>query len=189
MAYITTNEFRAGLKIEMDAQPWLIIANDFVKPGKGQAFNRVRIKNMLNGRTIERTFKSGEKVDLADIDEFKMRLLYRDGKDAVLMSDTTYEQLIVPHSALGDVEQWLKDDILYEVVIYKGNPISLEAPTFMELEVTECDPGARGDTASGKVLKPAVTESGARVQVPIFVNQGETCKFDTRTGEYVSRVK
>jgi elongation factor P len=189
MAYITTNEFRAGVKLEIDGQPWAIVANEFVKPGKGQAFNRVRIKNLVTGRTIERTFKSGEKADLADIEETKMRLLYRDGQDAVLMSDTTYEQITVPHSALGDVEQWLKEDILYDVVIYKGNPITIEAPTFMELEVTECDPGVRGDTASGKVLKPAVTETGARVQVPIFIDQGEICKFDTRTGEYVSRVK
>jgi elongation factor P len=189
MAQISTNDFKPGVKIEIDGQPWNIVANEFVKPGKGQAFNRVRIKNLMTGRVIERTLKSGDKVDLADVEETKMRLLYRDGQDAVLMSDTTFEQLTISHSALGDVEQWLKEDILYDVILYKGNPITIEPPTFMELEVTECDPGVRGDTASGKVLKPAVTESGAKVQVPIFINQGEVCKFDTRNGEYVGRVK
>ena len=157
------------------------------KPGKGQPFNRVKIKNLITGRVIERTYKSGDKVDLADINETKMRLLYREGKDAVFMDDQSFEQLTVAASGLEGVDRWLKEDTLYDIVLYKGNPITVEAPTFMELEIAECDPGVRGDTASGKVLKPAVTETGAKVSVPIFIDQGEICKFDTRNGEYVSR--
>ncbi len=189
MAQISTNEFRQGVKVEIDNQPYLIVANEFVKPGKGQAFNRVKIRNLLTGRVIERTFKSGDKVDLADVHESRMRLLYREGQDAVFMDDNTYEQLTVAHSALHEVEQWLLEDTLYEIITYKGEPISVQAPTFMELKIAECDPGVRGDTASGKVLKPALTETGAKVQVPIFIDEGELIRFDTRTNEYVSRVK
>ncbi|MBS0621428.1 MAG: elongation factor P [Verrucomicrobia bacterium] len=188
MASISTNDLRQGAKVEMDGQPYVVVGIEFVKPGKGQAFNRVKVKHLVTGRVIERTFKSGEKIEEADIQEAAMRLLYTVGEDAVFMDDKTFEQITIHKEALHAVSEWLKEDVLYDVVIYKEQPISVEPPTFMELKITQCDPGVRGDTASGKVLKPAVTESGAKVQVPIFIDEGEILKIDTRTGEYVSRV-
>lgn len=188
MAQISTNEFRSGVKIEIENQPYIIVTNEFVKPGKGQAFNRVRLRNILNNKVFERTFKSGENFELADIVETQMRLLYTENGNAVFMHDEDFEQISIPLENLGDKAQWLKDDIVYAILIYKGNPISIEAPTFMDLIITETDPGARGNTASGRVLKPAVLETGAIIQVPIFVNQDERVRVDTRTGEYVSRI-
>lgn len=188
MGQISTSDFRSGLKIEVDGQPYTIVTNQFVKPGKGQAFSRVRMKHLHSGRVIEKTFKSGETVDEADVVEAKMRLLYIDNNGAVFMDDTSFEQITIPPAKIEDVKQWLADDIIYSIIIYKGEPITIEPPTFMELEIVETNPGARGDTASGRVLKPATLITGAIVQVPIFIEQGEIIKVDTRTGEYVSRV-
>lgn len=188
MPQISTNEFKAGVKIEVEGQPYTIISNEFVKPGKGQAFNRVRLKHLLTGRTIERTFKSGDKADVADVIETEMRMLYKEADGAIFMDDKTFEQFKISYESMGDNAQWLMEDQLYFIVFYKGQPVTVEPPTFMEMVVTETSPGARGDTASGRVLKPAVLESGAKIQVPIFINQGEKVKVDTRTGEYVSRV-
>ena len=188
MAQAATNEFRPGMKLEIEGQPFAIVNNEFVKPGKGQAFNRVRLKNLLTGRTIERTFKSGDKADLADVQETQMRLLYVDQEHAVFMDDKTFDQSEIPHDNLGDTEQWLMEDHLYDILFYKGEAVAVEPPTFLDMVITETEPGAKGDTASGRVLKPAVTESGAKVQVPIFINQDEKVRIDTRTGEYVSRV-
>lgn len=188
MATVSTNEFRSGMKIEVEGQPYTIISNEFVKPGKGQSFNRVRIKHLLTARVIERTFKSGDKVDVADVVECNMRLLYKEAENAVFMDDVSFEQTSIPLKNIGDTEQWLMEDLVYGIVIYKGNPVTVEPPTFMEMKITDTAPGDRGNTASGRVLKPAVTESGANIQVPIFVVEGEKVKIDTRTGEYVSRV-
>lgn len=188
MAQISTNEFKAGLKIESEGQPYTIVSNEFVKPGKGQSFNRVRIKHLMTGRVIERTLKSGDKVDLADVAESNMRMLYKETDGAVFMDDNSFEQIKIPLSNLGDTEQWLMEDILYGIVFYKGVPVTVEPPTFMEMRITETAPGDRGNTASGRVLKPAVTQTGAKIQVPIFISQDELIKVDTRTGEYVSRV-
>jgi elongation factor P len=188
MATISTNEFRSGVKIEVEGQPYTIVANEFVKPGKGQAFNRVRLKHLLTGRTIERTFKSGDKADVADVVETEMRMLYKEADGVVFMDDKTFEQVKIAFESMGENSQWLMEDQVYFIVFYKGNPVNLEPPTFMEMLITQTDPGARGDTASGRVLKPALLESGAKIQVPIFVDQGEKIKVDTRTGEYVSRV-
>lgn len=188
MASISTNEFKAGVKIEVEGQPYTIVSNEMVKPGKGQAFNRVRLKHLRTGRTIERTFKSGDKADLADVNEGSMRLLYKEANGAVFMDDASFEQLTIPLDNMGDTAQWLMEDIVYSVIFYKGEPINIEPPTFMEMRITETAPGDRGNTASGRVLKPATVESGAKVQVPIFVDEGEVIKVDTRTGEYVSRV-
>ncbi len=187
MAQVNTNDLKQGMKVEIDKQPYLVVSLQFVKPGKGQAFTRTKIKNLLTGRVIEKTFRSGEKLDHADVEETEMRLLYQDGENAVFMDDKTFEQYNVPLTQVGDMTQWLMDDKLYSIIFYKKQPISIEPPTFMDMEVTETDPGVRGDTASGRVLKPAVTESGAKVQIPIFIEQGEIIKIDTRTGEYVSR--
>ena len=166
----------------------MIVFNEFVKPGKGQAFNRVKLKQLLTGRTLERTFKSGDKVDVADVLETEMRMLYRDTDGIVFMDDKSFEQITIPQTNIGDADQWMMEDLVYGILIYKGEPVSIEPPTFMEMKITQTDPGARGDTASGRVLKPATTESGAKIQVPIFIEEGELVKVDTRTGEYVSRV-
>jgi elongation factor P len=187
MSQVSTNEFKGGLKVEVDGEPYTIISNEFVKPGKGQPFNRVKLKHLRSGRTIERTFKSGEKLDLADVVESKMRLLYTDADNAVFMDDTTFEQTEVPLQAIGDRKQWLMDEVVYSIIYYKGVPIEVIPPTFMEMKITETAPGLRGDT-SGRVLKPATLETGATTQVPIFVNECDKIKVDTRTSEYVSRV-
>lgn len=188
MAQISTNEFKAGVKIEIDGQPYNIVTNEFVKPGKGRAINRIRVKHLITGRVIERTYTSGDKVDLADVSEVQMRMLYKEADGVIFMDESTFEQVKIPLSNIGDTEQWLKDDLMYDILIYKGVPATVGAPTFMEMVITETTPGDRGNTASGRVLKPAITETGAKIQVPIFIEQGEKVKVDTRTGEYVSRV-
>ena len=188
MPQASTSDLRVGMKAEIDNEPYLVISNEFVKPGKGQAFNRIKLKNMISARVVEKTYKSGEKIDLADIEEAEMRYLYRDGDDAVFMDEKTFDQTHIGKELLGSNEQWLKEEVVYHVVFYKGSPIEVMPPTFMELAITDTAPGVRGDTASGRVLKPAVLETGAKVQVPIFVEQGEKIKVDTRTCEYVSRV-
>lgn len=185
---VSTNEFKSGLKIEVEGQPYTIVSNEFVKPGKGQAFNRVRIKHLISGNTIERTFKSGDKVDLADVAESEMRMLYKEADGAIFMDEKSFEQVKIPLQNIGDNAQWLMDDRMYDIVFYNGAPVSVEPPTFMEMKITETNPGARGNTASGRVLKPAIVESGAKIQIPIFIEEGEIVKVDTRTGEYVSRV-
>ncbi len=188
MAQVSTTDIRPGMKVEVEDQPYNIVSNEFVKPGKGQAFNRIKLKNLLNGRVLERTFKSGEKLDIADIEETKRRMLYREPDGVVFMDDVSFDQIKLPNENIGEQDQWLLEDQVYDIVFYKGSAITLEPPTFMELRITQCDPGVRGDTASGRVMKPAVLETGAKVQVPIFVDEGEVIKVDTRTGEYVSRV-
>lgn len=187
MATVDTSEFKAGLKVIVEGQPYTIVANQFVKPGKGQAFSRVKLKHLMSGRTIEKTFKSGETVEIADVREAKMRLLYTDTENAVFMDESSFEQLEVSLEKVEETKQWLMDDQMYDIVFYKGEVISVEPPTFMEMKIVETDPGARGDTASGRVLKPALTNSGAKIQVPIFIEQDEIVKVDTRTGEYVAR--
>ncbi len=187
MPQVSTNEFRAGIKVEVDGEPYTMMSNEFIRPGKGQPFNRVKLKHLMTGRTIERTFKSGEKIEIADVEENKMRLLYTDQDSATFMDDNTFDQIQVPLSLIGDNKQWLMDELVYSIVFYKGQAIDVVPPTFMEMNITETAPGLRGDT-SGRVLKPATTESGAKIQVPIFVEEGDRVKVDTRTGEYVSRV-
>ncbi len=185
---VSTNEIRGGFKVEVEGQPYTIISNEFVKPGKGQAFNRIKMKHLLTGRVIERTFKSGDKIDVADVSESAMRLLYKEADGVVFMDEKSFEQIKIPFENIGETDQWLLDDHLYDVIFYNGAPVNVEPPTFMEMTITETSPGVRGDTASGRVMKPAILESGAKVQVPIFIEQGEKIKVDTRTGEYVSRV-
>ncbi len=188
MPQVSTSEFKSGMKVEMDGKPYTIVSNEMVKPGKGQAFNRVRMRDLISDRTVEKTFKSGEKLEVADIVETSMRMLYKEADGVVFMDDKSFEQISVPLTNIGETNQWLLEDLVYGIVFYKGNPISVEAPTFIELKITETAPGDRGNTASGRVLKPAILETGAQIQVPIFVLEGEKVKIDTRTGEYVSRV-
>lgn len=188
MVQIDINDLRGGMKVEVDGQPYTVVSVQFVKPGKGQAFTRVKLKHLHTARVIERTFKSGEKIEEADVKEAQMRLLYTDNSGATFMDDATYEQILINEDKLEDVKQWLREDVIYSLVFYKGEATAVEPPTFMELQITESAPGVKGDTASGRVLKPAKTDTGAVVQVPIFIEQGEWIKVDTRTGEYVSRV-
>ena len=188
MASYNTNEFKSGLKILLDGDPYNIVENEFVKPGKGQAFNRVKVRNLKTGRVIEKTFKSGESVEAADVFEQQMQYLYNDGEFWHFMEPSTFEQLAAEATAVSDAAQWLKEEDMVMVTLWNGNPLSVEAPNFAELEIVETDPGVRGDTSAGGT-KPATLETGAVVKVPLFVEQGEVIRVDTRSGEYVSRVK
>lgn len=188
MPQISTNELKAGVKIEIDKEPYTVVNVEFVKPGKGQAFTRTKVKHLINGKVIEKTYKSGEKLDVADVEEARMRMLYREGNDFVFMNSATYDQINIPLSVIGDKEPWLMEEVDYEIVFYKGTVVDIIPPTFLNMKIVETAPGAKGDTVSGRVLKGAVTESGAKIQIPIFIGEGEIVKIDTRTGEYVSRV-
>ncbi|AHE99040.1 elongation factor P [Thioalkalivibrio paradoxus] len=187
MATYSTSEFKAGLKILLDGDPQTIVENEFVKPGKGQAFSRVRVRNLRTGRVLEKTFKSGETVEAADVMDTEMQYLYTDGEFWHFMVPDTYEQYAVGETALGDAAQWLKEQDVCSVTLWNGEPLSVMPPNFVELKIVQCDPGVRGDTAQGGT-KPATLETGAVVKVPLFVEEGETVKVDTRSGEYVSRV-
>jgi elongation factor P len=186
MAQATTNEIKPGFKVEVDNEPYYVVSNEFVKPGKGQAINRIRLKSILSGRVLEKTYKSGEKLDLADVEEKQFRLLYLESHDAVFMDDATYEQINVSFTSIKE-RGWLKDDCLYSLILYKGDVVDVSPPTVMELVIKETAPGVRRDTASGRVMKSAVLETGMEIQIPIFIGEGEKIKVDTRTGEYVSR--
>jgi elongation factor P len=188
MASYSTNEFKGGLKIMLDGDPCSIIENEFVKPGKGQAFNRVKIRNLKTGRVIERTFKSGESVESADVLEVELQYLYNDGEFWHFMDPDTFEQTTADAKALGENTKWLKEQDNCTVTLWNGNPIIVEPPNFVVLTITDTDPGLKGDT-SGSGGKPATLETGAVVRIPLFVQIGEAIKVDTRTGEYVSRVK
>ncbi|GAB4185834.1 MAG: elongation factor P [Wenzhouxiangellaceae bacterium] len=188
MASYSTNEFRSGLKLLIDGDPYNIVENEFVKPGKGQAFNRVKIRNLKTGRVIERTFKSGESVEAADIFEQEVQYLYNDGEFWHFMHPETFEQFQAGDVVVGDSAQWLKEEDLCRVTLWNGEPLSMEPPNFVELKIVETDPGVRGDTSGGGG-KPAKLETGATVRVPLFVSEGEVIRVDTRKAEYVSRVK
>ena len=188
MATYSTNEFRGGLKIMLDGDPCSIIENEFVKPGKGQAFNRVKIRNLKTGRVIERTFKSGETVEGADVVDTTLQYLYSDGEFWHFMDPNSYEQLAADATAVGDAAKWLKEQDLCEVTLWNGVPLAVTPPNFVVLAVTDTDPGVRGDTSGGGG-KPATLETGAVVRVPLFIEIGDALKIDTRTGEYVARAK
>jgi elongation factor P len=188
MASYNTSEFRSGLKIMVDGDPCSIIENEFVKPGKGQAFSRVKIRNLKNGRVLDKTFKSGETMDAADVIDIEMQYLYNDGEFFHFMVPENYEQHAADENAVGDCRLWLKAQDIYEVTLYNGTPIGVAPPNFVELEVTETDPGLKGDTAQGGT-KPATLETGAIVKVPLFIEIGEVLRIDTRSSDYMSRVK
>ncbi|PSJ38715.1 elongation factor P [Zobellella taiwanensis] len=188
MASYSTNEFRSGLKIMLDGEPCAIIENEFVKPGKGQAFNRVKIRRLLNGKVLEKTFKSGDTVEAADVMDMELAYLYNDGEFYHFMNNDTFEQLAADDKAVGDAKLWLKEQDVCILTLWNGAPISVTPPNFVELEVVETDPGLKGDTA-GTGGKPATLSTGAVVRVPLFIQIGEVLKVDTRSGEYVSRVK
>ena len=182
-----TNEFRKGLKIEYEGSLWTVVDCQHVKPGKGVAFVKTRMKNLLDGRTLDVNFRSGDKVGRPDVVEVTMQVLYSDGEGWHFMDNKTYEQVFITNEDLGDARPWLKDNIKVGVLMYNGRPVDVSLPNFVELLITGCEPGVRGDTAQG-ATKPATLETGAVVQVPLFVEESEVIRVDTRTGEYVTRV-
>ncbi|HXT49497.1 MAG TPA: elongation factor P [Thermoanaerobaculia bacterium] len=188
MATISTNQFRPGVKIMIEGDPCNIIENEFVKPGKGQAFNRVKYRNLNTGRVNEKNIRSGDTFEAADVVDTDMQYLYKDGSGWHFMDPATYEQYMASEAAMGEAQKWLKEQDVCSVTLYNGQPISVTPPNFVNLKVTDTDPGLRGDTSSGGT-KAATMETGAVIRVPLFINVGEVLKVDTRTGEYVSRAK
>lgn len=187
MASYSTNEFRSGMKVMLEGDPCSILENEFVKPGKGQAFNRVKFRNLISGRVWERTFKSGDSLEAADVLDIDMEYLYTDGEMFHFMkTDGSFEQVGATTAVVGDAKDWLLEQTVCQVTLWNDDPIAVTPPNFVELEVTETDPGIKGDTAQGG-SKPATMSTGAVVRVPLFVNIGDILKIDTRTGEYVSR--
>ena len=186
MASYSTNEFKSGLKVMLDGDPCSIVENEFVKPGKGQAFNRVRLKNLKSGRVWERTFKSGESLEGADVIDIEMEYLYNDGEFWHFMEPDTFEQHQADEKAVGEHAKWLKEQDKIVVTLFNGAPLAIMPPNHVELEIVETDPGLKGDTAQGGT-KPATLATGAVVKVPLFLSEGEVVRVDTRTGEYLGR--
>jgi len=181
-----TSDIRKGLKIEMDGAPWNIVDFQFVKPGKGQAFTRTKMKNLLTGNTVDRTFKTGETLQEADIEEKTMSYLYAETDMFHFMDTSDYQQVGIVPEVVGDAKDWLIEQMECQILFYKQRPVSIELPNFVNLEITYCEPGVRGNTAQG-TTKPATVSTGAIVGVPLFIEAGEVITIDTRTGEYVGR--
>ena len=187
MAY-STSEFKPGLKVIVDDDPCSIIENEFVKPGKGQAFNRIKIRNLKTGRVLEKTYKSGDSLEPADVVDLEMQYLYNDGDNWYFMDQNNFEQFSANQNAVDEVKKWITGEEICFVTLWNDIPLTVTPPNFVFLRIKETDPGVRGDTAQGG-SKPATLETGAIVKVPLFVDKGELLKIDTRTGEYVSRAK
>jgi elongation factor P len=186
MATYSTNQFKNGLKIILDNDPCSITENNVVKPGKGQAFNKIKAKNLRTGRVLERTFKSTESVEAADVDEMNVEYLYSDGECWHFMEPSSFEQFAADKIAVGEAVKWIKGQEVCVMTLWDGSPLTITPPNFVELAVAQTDPGLKGDTAQG-ATKPATLETGTEVKVPLFVNEGDILKIDTRNGEYVSR--
>jgi elongation factor P len=184
----STSEFKPGLKVIVDDDPCAIIENEFVKPGKGQAFNRIKIRNLKTGRVLEKTYKSGDSLEPADVVDLEMQYLYNDGDNWYFMDQNNFEQFSANQNAVDEVKKWITGEEICFVTLWNDIPITVTPPNFVFLRIKETDPGVRGDTAQGG-SKPATLETGAIVKVPLFVDKGELLKIDTRTGEYVSRAK
>lgn len=184
----STAEFKKGLKIELEGKPFIIVDFQHVKPGKGGAFVRTKLKNMINGRVVEQTFRSGEKVERPDLEEKDMQYLYREGDNFVFMDNANYEQVYVSEDQVGEQAQFLQENINVKLLYFNKEPLGLELPNFVELKVTGTEPGFKGDTATGG-NKPATLETGAVIQVPLFIAEGDRIRVDTRTGSYMERVK
>lgn len=185
---VSTTEFRNGLKIEIDGEPYVIVEFQHVKPGKGGAFVRTKFKSLKSGNVTDKTFRAGEKVDVPNLEEKTMQYLYAADKDRVFMDTTTYEQVSMNEKQLGDSIDYLKENMEIKVLYHKEQPINIELPMFVELAIAKTDPGVRGDTASGG-SKPATLESGAVIKIPLYLNEGDVIKVDTRTGTFIERVK
>jgi len=184
----STAEFKKGLKIELDGSPYTIVDFQHVKPGKGGAFVRTKMKNLLTGRVLDQTFRSGERVKKPDLMEREMQYLYRQGDSYCLMDNETYEQIMLTGEQVGDARLYLTENMNLKVLIFNQQPVAVDLPNFVELTVVQAEPGVRGDTATGGT-KPATLESGAVIQVPLFINEGDRLKVDTRTGSYIERLK
>ncbi len=183
----STSDFRRGLKVTFKGEPYIIVEFQHVKPGKGGAFVRTRLKNMVTGRVLDETFRSGEKLEKPDLEEKNVQYLYADPKDGyVFMDEDTYEQMHLTEEQVGDSRFYLLENMSLMINLFQGRPIGLDLPTTVNLEVTKSDPGLRGDTATG-ATKPATMSTGLVVQVPLFINEGDTLKIDTRSGEYIAR--
>ena len=187
MAFVTAGDFRKGITFQVGNNIFIIVDFQHVKPGKGAAFVRTKIKNIITGAVLERTFNPVDKFELAHIERKEMQYLYNDGELYYFMDQDTYEQIPIMKDLLGDTLNFIKENMTANIAFFNGSPISVEAPNFVELEITFCEPGVKGDTATGG-SKPATLETGYIIQVPFFVNQGDTIRVDTRTGEYMSRV-
>ncbi len=183
---IPTSQFRNGLKVELDGEPFIIVEFQHVKPGKGGAFVRTRLKSLKSGLVQDRTFRSGEKLQRPDLEERKMQYLYQDEGQYHFMDTATYEQIFLTAGQLGDEKHYLQENVVISALFHKGQPMGVQLPIFVELTITKTDPGFRGDTATG-ATKPATLETGFVVQVPLFLNEGERVRIDTRTGEYNER--
>ena len=183
----SASDLRKGLKIMLDGQPWFITDFDFSKPGKGQAIYNCKLKNMLNGSTMSRSFRSGDSFDKPELENKNVNFSYKDD-DVYVFSDENYEEIRVSADVLGQSRFFLTDDMECELLLFEGTPIEISIPNFIECKVEKCDPGVRGNTASGKVTKPATLEGGFELPVPLFVNEGDIIRVDTRTGEYMERI-
>jgi elongation factor P len=188
MATYDTSDFKNGLKIEIDGTPFNMVYFQFVKPGKGTAFTRTKLKNMLTGSVIERTYRSGEKVTAADVDDQSMQFLYEDGEFHHFMNNDTFEQVAIPSDTIVEEAKYLTENLVVDVLFFNGRAISVTLPNFVEDEIDYCEPGVKGNTATG-ATKPATLVCGAQVQVPLFIERGERIRVDTREHKYVSRVK
>ncbi len=185
--YVDTAGFRNGLKIEIDDHPYEIVEFQHVKPGKGAAFVRTKYRSLLSGNVLEKNFRSGDRFVRPDLEEKTMQFLYKEGTDYHFMDQKSFEQTFVPEANLGDSKNFMKENIDVQILFYRGKAIAVTVPNSLDLKIVKCDPGVRGDTVSG-ALKPAELETGFVVNVPLFINEGETIKVDTRTGQYLTRV-
>ena len=185
---LESGDLRKGLKLEIDGEPYVIVQFEFVKPGKGQALYKCKLKNLVTGAQFDRTFRSGEKFNAANLEEVEMEYLYADGDQYCFMNTTSYEQEFLSNDQVGDSQNFLKDNTVCSVLLFEGKPIGISLPNFINLKIIKADPWIKGDTASGD-SKPATLETGFTIQVPPFIEEGELVKIDTRTGEYVERVK
>ena len=184
----STSDFRNGLKIEIDSVPYVVVYFQHVKPGKGGAFVRTKLKNLMSGGVVEKTFRAGEKIGKPDINESNMQFLYSDGESCHFMNVESYEQIAVPDKQLGDDKKFLKENTVVSIIEYRGKVIGIDLPNFVNLRVETAEPGIKGDTATG-ATKPATLETGAVVNVPLFINEGDVLRIDVRSGEYMERVK
>ncbi len=184
----STSDIKKNLKIKMDNQPWTVVEFQFVKPGKGTAFTRTKMKNLISGQVIERNFRSGEVLEPAELEHLEATLVYKEAESWHFMNSATYEQFAVPLDSLGDAAKWIADEMPVQMLIYEGRAVSVEVPNHIELEIIECEPAVKGDTATN-ATKPAIVSTGATVQVPLFMKEGEVIKIDTRTATYGGRVK
>jgi elongation factor P len=187
VATYKTNDFRKGLKVQIDGEPYLMIEMNFVKPGKGNAMYKCKLRNLIRGTVLDRTYRGGESLEAADVEEISSQYLYRQGDTFVFMNSSTFDQYELSMDQVGDTWRFLKEGMPCSMMLYNGNPITMSPPNHVELEVVECEPGAKGDTATN-VTKPVKLETGAEISCPAFIKEGNVVKVDTRTGDYVERV-